>query len=220
MKKYGDGGTKASTRGIQANPIAEANRVKAYPTTKVSKARATMQSGGTSGGYPTTGGGRQMQKGGGSGPSVSSKGAFYPDAKCKAEGCPKNPNDPKYKNQVAKLSPEDRKKIGAKYMTGGMVNPNAKMQAQKSAGSKGVKSGVNSKATASKVAKGRSGGTSAAPKTAIPKAKYGMTLKKKQDGGPQDYVDRVIAQKIKSAAAQKGMNQARAAAKKGRAGKI
>ena len=104
--------------------------------------------------------------------------------------------------------------------TGGMVNPNANLQAQKLAGSKGVKPGVNPKAAASKVAKGRSGGTSAAPKTAIPKAKYGMTLKKKQDGGPQDYVDRVIAQKMKSAAAQKGMNQARVAAKKGRAGKI
>lgn len=184
------------------------------------KTKKKMQSGGTSGGYPTSGRVRQMQKGGGSGPSVSTKGAFYPDAKCKAEGCPKNPNNPKYKNQVAKLSPEDRKKIGAKYMTGGMVNSNTKIQAAKVAGSKGVKSGINPKASASSVAKGRSGGTSVAPKTAMPKAKYGMTLKKKQDGGPQDYVDRVIAQKIKSAAAQKGMNQARVAAKKGRAGKI
>ncbi len=184
-------------------------------------ARRVMQSGGTSGGYPESGGVRQMQKGGPTdGPSVSSKGAFYPDAKCRGEGCPKNPNDPKYKNQVAKLSAEDRKKIGVKYKTGGMVNPNANLQAGKKAGSKGVKSGVNPKAAASKVAKGRSGGTSAAPKTAIPKAKYGMTLKKKQDGGPQDYVDRVIAQKMKSAVAQKGMNQARVAAKKGRAGKI
>jgi hypothetical protein len=230
-----------------------------------------MQSGGTSGGYPESGGVRQMQKGGPTdGPSVSSKGAFYPDAKCRGEGCPKNPNDPKYKNQVAKLSAEDRKKIGVKYKTGGMVNPNANLQAGKKAGSKGVKSGVNPKAAASKVAKGRSGGTSTAPKTATPKAKYGMsvkkygdgggtskssmyggigrstgnmtpartsgtttmtpvekakarygmTLKKKQDGGPQDYVDSVIAKRMKSAMVQKGMNQARAAAKKGRAGKI
>ena len=65
-----------------------------------------------------------------------------------------------------------------KMKTGGMVNPNAKLQAAKSAGSKGVKSGVNPKAAASKVAKGRSGGTSAAPKTAIPKAKYGMSITK------------------------------------------
>ena len=57
-----------------------------------------------------------------------------------------------------------------KMKTGGMVNPNAKMQADKTAGSKGVKSGVNPKAAASKVAKGRSGGTSAAPKAALPKA--------------------------------------------------
>ena len=63
---------------------------------------------------------------------------------------------------------------GGKMMkTGGMVNPNAKLQASKSAGSKGVKSGVNPKAAASKVAKGRSGGTSAAPKTALPKAQKG-----------------------------------------------
>jgi hypothetical protein len=119
------------------------------------------------------------QKGGPTdGPSVSSKGAFYPDAKCRGEGCPKNPNDPKYKNQVAKLSAEDRKKIGVKYKTGGMVNANANLQAGKKAGSKGVKSGVNPKAAASKVAKGRSGGTSTAPKTAVPKAKYGMSITK------------------------------------------
>jgi hypothetical protein len=108
----------------------------------------------------------------------------------------------------------------AKYKTGGMVNPNAKLQAAKVAGSKGVKSGVNPKAAASKVAKGRSGGTSAAPKTAIPKAKYGMTIKKKQDGGPSNAADAMIAQQLKSRGVQKGMNQARAAAKKGRAGKI
>lgn len=54
------------------------------------------------------------------------------------------------------------------YMTGGMVNPNAKVQALKKAGSNGVKSGVNPKASASKVAKGRSGGTSKAPKGATP----------------------------------------------------
>lgn len=79
---------------------------------------------------------------------------------------------------------KEQKKGGAtKYKTGGMVNPNAKLQAAKSAGSDGVKSGVNPKASASKVAKGRSGGTSAAPKTATPKAKYGMTMKKYGEGG-------------------------------------
>jgi len=36
----------------------------------------------------------------------------------------------------------------------------------------------NAKVVVSKVAKGRTGGTSAAPKTAIPKGKYGMTMKK------------------------------------------
>ena len=55
-----------------------------------------------------------------------------------------------------------------KYKTGGMVNSNAKVSALKTAGSKGTKSGVNSKVSASKVAKGRVGGTSAAPKKAKP----------------------------------------------------
>lgn len=66
---------------------------------------------------------------------------------------------------------KEQKKGGmtkAMYKTGGMVNPNAKLQAAKSAGSKGVKPGVNPKAAASKVAKGRSGGTSTAPKKATP----------------------------------------------------
>jgi hypothetical protein len=73
------------------------------------------------------------------------------------------------------------KKGGAmkKYKTGGMVNSNLKVSALKTAGSKGVKSGVNPKAAASKVAKGRVGGTSSAPKTAVPKAKYGMSMRKK-----------------------------------------
>jgi hypothetical protein len=55
-----------------------------------------------------------------------------------------------------------------KYKTGGMVNSNASIKKQTVPGSKGIKSGVNPKATASKVAKGRSGGTSVAPKKAIP----------------------------------------------------
>lgn len=75
----------------------------------------------------------------------------------------------------------NRKKGGAmkKMKTGGMVNPNATVKKQTVAGSKGVKSGVNPKAAASKVAKGSVGGRSTAPKTAVPKAKYGMVMKKK-----------------------------------------
>jgi hypothetical protein len=45
-----------------------------------------------------------------------------------------------------------------KMKIGGMVNP-------------------NKKASSSKVAKGKVGGISKAPKTAMPKAKYGMTMK-------------------------------------------
>jgi hypothetical protein len=64
-----------------------------------------------------------------------------------------------------------------KMKTGGMANSNAKVQASKKAGSTGVKSGTNPKASASKVAKGKVGGSSVAPKNAVPKAKYGMTMK-------------------------------------------
>lgn len=76
--------------------------------------------------------------------------------------------------------PTLKKKGGSvkKMKTGGMVNANTKVSALKVAGSKGVKSGVNTKATTTKKATGRSGGTSAAPKTAVPKAKYGMGITK------------------------------------------
>jgi hypothetical protein len=65
-----------------------------------------------------------------------------------------------------------------KMKTGGMVNANAKVKALAKAGSKGVKSNTNPKASASKKAKGRPG-KSSAPKTAVPKAKYGMVMRRK-----------------------------------------
>ena len=81
--------------------------------------------------------------------------------------------------ELKKMSQERMKKT--KMKTGGMVNSNTKVTALKVAGSKGVKSGVNSKVSASKIAKGRTGGTSSAPKTATPKTKMGgmMRMKKK-----------------------------------------
>ena len=83
------------------------------------------------------------------------------------------------RNSDDQISGDNYQKGGAmkKMKTGGMVNSNTKVSALNSAGSKGVKSGVNAKASASKVAKGRSGGTSTAPKTAMPKAKYGMSMR-------------------------------------------
>jgi len=89
----------------------------------------------------------------------------------------------RYPNYTGKGSLYDGAKQGIKallgYKTGGMVNPNAKVSKQTVPGSKGVKSGVNPKATASKVARGRVGGTSVAPKRAMPKAQYGMSMRKK-----------------------------------------
>ena len=52
--------------------------------------------------------------------------------------------------------------------TGGMVNPNADLKATATAGSKGVKAGVNPKAAASNVAKKPSKPRSKAPKKAAP----------------------------------------------------
>jgi len=71
------------------------------------------------------------------------------------------------------------KSKSAMMKTGGMVNPNAKVVKQVVPGSKGVKSGVNTKVSASKKATGRTGGTSTAPKGAVPKAKYGMAMRRK-----------------------------------------
>ena len=72
------------------------------------------------------------------------------------------------------------KKGGAtlkKMKTGGIVNANSKVSVLKSAGSKGVKSGENTKVSASQKAKGKVGGISKSPKTATPKAMYGMSMK-------------------------------------------
>ena len=81
--------------------------------------------------------------------------------------------------ETGRVSSNEMKPSRQIMKTGGMVNSNAKVSALKSAGSHGVKSGVNPKAAASKIARGRVGGTSSAPKTAVPKAKYGMVMRKK-----------------------------------------
>ena len=73
------------------------------------------------------------------------------------------------------------KDIAKKYLkTGGMVNSNSKVSAIKSAGSKGVMSGTNTRVSASKIARGRVGGTSTAPRTASPKAKMGMSVRRRR----------------------------------------
>ena len=65
---------------------------------------------------------------------------------------------------------------GKKMKTGGMTNANKSVSALKAAGSKGVISGENAKVSASKVAKGP-GKRSGAPKTAVPKAMYGTSMR-------------------------------------------
>lgn len=108
--------------------------------------------------------------------------------------------------------------MATKMKTGGMVNANANLQAGKTAGSKGVRSGVNPKAIAQGSAKGRVGGTSVAPKTAIPKKALGGATKpgytktgskKYQDGGPMNSPET----QIKRAMIKTGFNNARAMTK-------
>ena len=131
---------------------------------------------------------KKMQSGGSTLPAIKSKmtgPVKGPGIKGREEKSA-NKGYQSYKDAAIKRygSEEKAREVGAvkKMKTGGVVNPNANLQAAKSAGSKGVKSGVNPKAAASKVAKGRVGGTSVAPKAAMPKA-IGST-KKYQDGGP------------------------------------
>ena len=88
-----------------------------------------------------------------------------------------NALEKRYPNYTGKGTVYDGLKQGVKsllgFKTGGMVNANSKVSKQTVPGSKGVKSGTNPKAAASKVARGRVGGTSSAPKTALPKAQGG-----------------------------------------------
>jgi hypothetical protein len=62
--------------------------------------------------------------------------------------------------ETGRVSSNEMKPSRKIMKTGGMVNSNAKV-------------------SASKVARGKVGGTSTAPKTAVPKAQYGMVMRKK-----------------------------------------
>ena len=65
--------------------------------------------------------------------------------------------------------------ITPKAKTGGMVNSNAKV-------------------AVSKVAKGKVGGKSTAPKTAVPKAKYGMSMKNEGDPKKRSVETKTVSQ--------------------------
>ncbi len=122
---------------------------------------------------------------------------------------PKMPNFKSPEDRTPKEKREDKRELkktlkyvkkhgsGLKMKTGGMVNPNSKVSNQTTPGSKGVKSGVNPKAAASKVATGRSGGTSAAPKTAIPKAQLGKIVKMMSGAGKASSASKAGSQAAK-----------------------
>lgn len=109
-----------------------------------------------------------------SAPYVSKSGKFFPDDKSLTSGCNKNPNSPECKKVISGMTPEQRSKIK------GLMLPGGKMQ-KLGGTTKSYKTGgmvnSNSKVSASKKTKGKVGGTSKAPKTALPKAMYGTSMK-------------------------------------------
>jgi hypothetical protein len=89
---------------------------------------------------------------------------------------------------IDKLNKEKKKKGGAikkMYKTGGMVNSNSKITASKKTTGKvgGITKAISKVVVKTTSPKGRVGGTSKAPKKAIPKAMYGMSVKKMGSGG-------------------------------------
>ena len=103
--------------------------------------------------------------------------AMYGKSMMKTGGAKKMQGGGMSTGQVDRMNTNTTEGEKQKMKTGGMVNSNAKVPVDKTPGSKGVKSGTNPKASASKKAKGKVGGTSVAPKTATPKAMYGMSMK-------------------------------------------
>lgn len=74
--------------------------------------------------------------------------------------------------------PKGQEAVKIKFMkTGGMVNPNASVKASKVAKGRPTKSAEPK--SAAKKTTGKTGGITKAPKTAVPKAKYGMVMRKK-----------------------------------------
>lgn len=117
--------------------------------------------------------GKKMQAGG----DTTSVGGGYV-----AKGNPGMDYKSKYKKAISKKPSGYVPSAGAtkQMKTGGMVNSNSRVSAIKSAGSKGVMSGANTRVSASKIARGRVGGASAAPRTASPKAKMGMSVRRRK----------------------------------------
>ena len=184
MKKMQNGG---DTRPVQNTPkvtISPSSSfsktpVKKTPTKKATPPRGTMDliRGSKKSDYEGTvtlaakkGGAVKKYQDGGR--TISEKAAARKVAKGKGTISKSYPSGPEEKGSYVGYSKEARKSDGPwKSMkdskparpimkTGGMVNSNAKV-------------------SASKVAKGKVGGMSTAPKTAVPKAKYGMSMRRK-----------------------------------------
>ena len=149
-KKYAEGGPTLGP--VYSGPTGGKGGVGTYEPPVTKKTPTTGKQG-----KMQMGGAKKMKK------AISKKPSGY----VPAEGVTKGSIPTATKGQVS--LPKRPTRVGTPgYKTGGMVNSNAKVSALKVAGTKGTKSGVNSKVSASKVAKGRSGGVSKAPKKANP----------------------------------------------------
>jgi hypothetical protein len=178
------------TYGEDVSPYSDEPRPAQSPKSvseyaKALKAQYKQKTGGTTGKYKTGGTVKKMQKGGPNVIQSMRKNMLNNRENRLIDKGVANMKAGNVKKGQAQLDKSNdvgykRRQLSDKYKTGGMVNSNAKVSAIKTAGSKGVKSGVNTKVTASKVAKGRVGGTSTAPKGATPKAKMGGMMKGKK----------------------------------------
>jgi hypothetical protein len=169
MKKYQPGGT-TTTRSVDRNEFgstAEVEKTKRDGSQKVKTVEISNY--GSALGTPSTGPTARIDK-----TKYDANGMAVGDRKTRDISLAAA------ERKINRISKKATGKTGGYMMTGGMVNSNAKVSALKQAGSKGVKSGVNPKAKASKVTRGRVGGTSTAPKKALPKAGYGMMMKSKK----------------------------------------
>lgn len=114
---------------------------------------------------------------GGTKTKTISGGPMVPNAVGKVTKTKTNADGTLNRTSVKSISGDRAMKKISKYKTGGMVNPNASVQASKVAKGRPAKSAEPRSAAAR--ATGRTGGISKAPKTAVPKAKYGMTMRRK-----------------------------------------
>jgi hypothetical protein len=131
MKRYQGGGSTAADKAMATPPKSSVKEEAAIPSAKKMKTGGMVN---------------KKKKYGEGGPTTKLESA--PMEQKSQPNTPPTGSNKLYGRGIAK-----------KMKTGGMVNPNAKLQAGKKAGSKGVMHSLSAKAVVQKKAKGRSGAT-------------------------------------------------------------